>query len=567
VPAAKPMPKRTRLTQQVNEEQRVQYTLRELRALSKIGEALGAPLELTSVAHRVMEILYQEMGMRRGTLALIEPETGDIVIEVALGLSEKQLKKGRYRPGEGIIGRVVAENRPIIVPNVGSEPGFLDRTGARAGLAKEDLAFIAVPLKFKGTVLGALTADRLFDDKTVPLDEDLRVLTTVASLFGQAVELHRVHAAERNALQAQADNMEKQLKARFRLDDVIGNSPRMEEVYEAVAQVAGSRATVLLRGESGTGKELIARAIHANSPRARGPFVKVNCAALPETLLESELFGHEKGAFTGATTSRKGRFELADGGTIFLDEIGDIPLTTQVKLLRVLQEMAFERVGGTQTVQVDVRVVTATHRELEQLIADGGFREDLYYRLNVVPIHLPALRDRREDIPMLAEHFRRRFCQENGKQVGMTEDAVWELTRHPWPGNVRELENVVERLVVMAPGPTVNGDTVSRLLKLMPAPVAPANEAAAPGTAPAPAPRPMAAPDRSLKAGVEQIEREQIQAALERCGWVQARAARLLGITPRMIGYKIRKYGLSPTDPALLPASRGRGEGGEPPAA
>jgi len=560
------MHKRHRLTQQVSEEQRVQYTLRELRALSKIGEALGAPLELTSVAHRVMEILYQEMGMRRGTLALIEPDSGDIVIEVALGLSAKQLKKGRYRPGEGIIGRVVAENRPIIVPNVGHEPGFLDRTGARAGLAKEDLAFLAVPIKFKGKVLGALTADRLFDDKTVPLDEDLRVLSTVAGLFSQAVELHRMHAAERNALRAQADNLEKQLKARFRLDDVIGNSPRMEEVYEAVAQVAGSRATVLLRGESGTGKELIARAIHANSPRARGPFVKVNCAALPETLLESELFGHEKGAFTGATASRKGRFELADGGTIFLDEIGDISLTTQVKLLRVLQEMAFERVGGTQTIQVDVRVVTATHRELEKLIAEGTFREDLYYRLNVVPIHLPALRDRREDIPMLAEHFRRRFSQQNEKQVSLTEDAVWELTRHPWPGNVRELENVVERLVVMAPGPTVTGDTVSKLLKLMPATVVTAAEASAtaPGAAVEPAPRPMAAPDRSLKAGVEQIEREQIQAALERCGWVQARAARLLGITPRMIGYKIRKYGLSPTDPALLPASRGRGEGGEP---
>jgi Nif-specific regulatory protein len=554
------MHKRHRVTQQVSEEQRVQYTLRELRALSKIGEALGAPLELLSIAHRVMEILYQEMGMRRGTLALIEEETGDIVVQVALGLSEKQLKKGRYRPGEGIVGRCVAENRPIVVPSVGHEPDFLDRTGARAGIAKADLAFIAVPLKFKGTVLGALTADRVFDDKTVPLEEDLRVLTTVASLFGQAVELHRVHESERRALQVQADNLEKQLKARFKLDDVVGNSPRMEEVYEAVAQVAGSRATVLLRGESGTGKELIARAIHANSPRARGPFVKVNCAALPETLLESELFGHEKGAFTGATASKKGRFEIADGGTIFLDEIGDISLTTQVKLLRVLQEMSFERVGGTQTIQVDVRVVTATHRELEALIADGRFREDLYYRLNVVPIYLPPLRDRKEDIPLLVEHFRRRFCKENAKEVAFSEDAVWELARHPWPGNVRELENVVERLIVMSPTGQVTGDTVAKLLQLMPAAAevaVRAREAGAP--APPAAPRPAPAADRSLKAGVEAIEREQIVAALERCGWVQARAARLLGITPRMIGYKIRKYGLTPSDPAVLPAPREKG--------
>jgi Nif-specific regulatory protein len=554
------MHKRHRSTDQISEEQRVQYTLRELRALSKIGEALGAPLELASIAHRVMEILYQELGMRRGTLALIEEETGDIVIQVALGLSGKEVEKGRYRPGEGIIGRVVAENRPIVVPNVGSEPDFLDRTGARGNVAKEDLAFIAVPLKFKGKMLGALTADRVFDDKSLPLEEDLRVLTTVASLFGQAVELHRMHDSERRVLKAQADNLEKQLKGRFKLDDVVGHSPRMEEVYEAVAQVAGSRATVLLRGESGTGKELIARAIHANSPRARGPFIKVNCAALPETLLESELFGHEKGAFTGATASRRGRFELADGGTIFLDEIGDITLTTQVKLLRVLQEMAFERVGGTQTIGVDVRVVTATHRDLEVLIGEGRFREDLYYRLNVVPIFLPSLRDRKEDIPLLAEHFRRRFCKDNGKEVALSEDAVWELTRHDWPGNVRELENVVERLVVMSPSGQVNGDTVDRLLKLMPAPAEAARAAREAAAAPAAPPSSAPAPDRSLKAGVEQIEREQILAALERCGWVQARAARLLGITPRMIGYKIKKYGLTPTDPALLP-TRGKGGG------
>jgi len=556
------MQTRHRLTNQVSEEQQTQYTLRELKALSKIGEALGAPLELASIAHRVMEILYQEMGMRRGTLALIEEETGDIVIQVALGLSDKERRKGRYRPGDGIIGRAVAENRPIVVPNVGREPDFLDRTGARAGIAKADLAFIAVPLKFKGKVLGALTADRVFDDKTVPLDEDLRVLTTVAALFGQAVELHRIHESERRALQVQADNLEKQLKARFRLDDVVGNSPRMEEVYEAVAQVAGSRATVLLRGESGTGKELIARAIHANSPRARGPFLKVNCAALPETLLESELFGHEKGAFTGATGARKGRFELADGGTIFLDEIGDISLTTQVKLLRVLQEMAFERVGGSQTIHVDVRVVTATHRDLEARIPEGRFREDLYYRLNVVPIFLPPLRERKDDIPLLAEHFRRRFCRENEKEVAFSEEAVWELTRHDWPGNVRELENVVERLVVMSPAGAVSGDTVARLLRLMPAPQeaprAPRAERAVAAEAPRPAPA--AAADRSLKAGVEAIEREQILAALERCGWVQARAARLLGITPRMIGYKIRKYGLAPSDPAVLPVSRARDE-------
>ncbi len=556
------MTDRHRLKDEVTEAQRAQYKLRELTALSKIGEALGAPVELSVIAHRVMEILRSEMGMQRGTLALVEPESGDIVIEVALGLSETEREKGRYRPGEGIIGRIVAEKRPIIVPSVEQEPSFLDRTGARAGISKEDLAFIGVPLKFKGEVLGALTADRLFREKTVSLEEDLRVLTTVASLFAQSVRLHRMFQAERQELIDQADNLERQLKGQFRIDNMVGNSSAMEQVYESVAQVAGSRATVLLRGESGTGKELIARAIHANSPRARGPFVKLNCAALPDTLLESELFGHEKGAFTGAASARKGRFELADGGTLFLDEIGDIPLTTQVKLLRVLQEMSFERVGGTATVNVDVRVVTATHRDLETLLREGEFREDLYYRLNVVPIFLPPLRDRRGDIPLLAEHFRKRFAEENGNQVAFTEEAVWELMRHDWPGNVRELENVIERLVVMSRDGQVTDEAVMNLFRLMPAAPGPGEAQVGHAAAPIPAPpqptAPQTAPPGSLKADVEAIEQDQILQALERCGWVQARAARLLGITPRMIGYKIKKYALTPSDPAMLPSTQRR---------
>jgi Nif-specific regulatory protein len=550
------MTQRHRLQDEVTDSQRHEYKLRELTALSKIGEALGAPLELSAIAHRVMEILHSEMGMQRGTLALVEPETGDIVIQVALGLSEGEREKGRYRPGEGIIGRIVAEGRPIIVPNVGQDPAFLDRTGARAGISKADMAFIGVPLKFKGEVLGALTADRIFREKTVSLEEDLRVLTTVAALFAQSVRLHRMFQEERRELMDQADNLEQQLKQQFRIDNMVGNSPAMEQVYESVAQVAESRATVLLRGESGTGKELIARAIHANSPRARGPFIKINCAALPDTLLESELFGHEKGAFTGASSTRKGRFELADGGTLFLDEIGDIPLTTQVKLLRVLQEMSFERVGGSTTLNVDVRVVAATHQDLETLIRDGEFREDLYYRLNVVPIFLPPLRDRPGDIPLLAEFFRRRFTEENAKQTVFSEEAVWELMRHNWPGNVRELENVIERLVVMSRDGQVSREAVSNLFQLMP----PTPAVAAPRLAGPALPLPPVAPPSqapgSLKADVEAVEREQILSALERCGWVQARAARLLGITPRMVGYKIKKYALTPTDPALLPTTQ-----------
>ncbi len=550
-----PMTQRLKYQDDTTDAEHIQHKLRELTALSKVGAALGAPLELTAIAHRVMEILHAEMGMQRGTLALVEPDTGDVVIKVALGLTPKELAKGRYRPGEGVIGRVVAEKRPIIVPNVGQEPSFLDRTGARATVSKQDLAFLAVPLRFKGEVLGALTADRIFAEKTVPLDEDLRVLTSVASLFAQSVQLHRMFDEEKRSLISQAQNLESQLKHQFHVDNMVGHSLPMTAVYEAVSQVSGTRATVLIRGESGTGKELIARAIHANSPRARGPFIKVNCAALPETLLESELFGHEKGAFTGATGARKGRFELAHGGTLFLDEIGDIPASTQVSLLRVLQEMAFERVGGSNTIHVDVRVVTATHQPLEQMVREGTFREDLYYRLNVVPITLPPLRDRRGDIPLLAEHFRKKIARDNNKHVTLSEQGVWELMQYPWPGNVRELENVIERLVVMSPEGHISGVSVAELLRLTPSiSSSPAQPTATSQAQPAAAP-PLSTPQEqpSLTRGIEALERDRIYEALERCGWVQARAARTLGITPRMVGYKIKKYGLTPSDPTLLP--------------
>jgi len=335
----------------------------------------------------------------------------------------------------------------------------------------------------------------------------------------------------------QTRSLQQELRSRYRLDSIVGQSKRMREIYDAVQQVSHSRATVLLRGESGTGKELIARAIHHNSPRADGPFIKINCAALPQTLLESELFGHEKGAFTGATAVKKGRFELADGGSLFLDEIGDLPPDLQVKLLRVLQERSFERVGGTRTIDVDVRIIAATHQDLESLMAQGKFREDLYYRLNVVPVLLPPLRERREDIPLLTEHFLAKYNRENSRKVRITGRALQQMLNHHWPGNVRELENSIERLVIMSRRRLVLPEDLLLSVdmeadRIAARPGHPSNRPAPPATAPQAAPR----------ASLREVERQQILHALTQAEGVQVKAAALLGITPRQLAYRLRGH-------------------------
>ena len=314
------------------------------------------------------------------------------------------------------------------------------------------------------------------------------------------------------------------LQERHRIEGIIGESGQMQEVLDLVRRVAPSDATVLLRGESGTGKELIAKAIHYASARRNGPLVKVNCAALPETLLESELFGHEKGAFTGAFAMRKGRFEIADKGTLFLDEIGDLPAHLQAKLLRVLQEKEFERVGSNRAITSDVRIITATHADLEQSMRDGSFREDLYYRLNVVTIILPPLRDRRQDLSALIDHFLRKFAEKNAKTIqGFSHEARDALLRYDYPGNVRELENLVERAIVLT------RDDVIRL-----------------GELPLTIKETRASTDdqTNLSAVVEGMERRMIADALETAGGVQTKAADSLGISERALRYKLRKYGL-----------------------
>lgn len=497
----------------------------ELNALYEISKLLGSSLNLRANLRGVMRILSEYLDMNRGSVAL--RARSELSIIAAYGMTEEEIRRGRYRLGEGIIGRVAKLGSPIVIPNIGDEPLFLNKTGARTTIRKENIAFLCVPIKFKQEVLGVLSVDRLFRGKGISFEEDLRLLKIIASLIAQTVKLHQEIEQEREAFNEEKENLKQQLKSRYRVENIIGQSDRMQEVFEAVHRVAPSMANVLLRGESGTGKELIAKAIHYMSRRAKGPFIKFNCASIPEGLLESELFGHEKGAFTGAVSMRKGKFENADCGTIFLDEIGDLPLQLQPKILRVLQEKEFERVGGEKTIKIDVRLIAATSRNLEELVSGGTFREDLYYRLNVVPLFLPALRERKEDIPLLAEHFLNKYNRENSKSLSLSPEVLAIFMDYDWPGNVRELENTIERVVVMSAGKIIRAAD-------LPLNIRESRRRTWKGTA----------RQDVLPSAIRDIEKERITEALETSGWVQAKAARLLGLTARQIGYKIRIYGI-----------------------
>jgi Nif-specific regulatory protein len=496
----------------------------EITALYEISKLLGSSLNLKANFRGVMGVLSEYLDMKRGTVAL--RSGSEVSILAAYGMTEEEIKRGRYRIGEGIIGQVAKHGSPIVVPNIGEEPFFLNRTRSREMIKKENIAFLCVPIKFKNEILGVLSVDRLFV-KGVTFEEDLRLLKIIASLLAQSIKLYEEVEKERAAFQAEKENLRLQLKGKYKVENIIGQSDRMQEVFEAIHRVAPSRANVLLLGESGTGKELVAKAIHYMSPRSKASFIKFNCASIPEGLLESELFGHEKGAFTGAMALRKGRFELADGGTIFLDEIGDLPLTLQPKILRVLQEKEFERVGGEKTIKVDIRLIAATSRNLEERVRTGEFREDLYYRLNVVPLAMPPLVERKQDIPLLVDYFLRRFNEENRKSVTLAPNVLDILLTYDFPGNVRELENTIERLVVMARGNIV---TESEL------PIAIRNH-----TIKA---RYGVQMKDALPSAIEDIEKTKILDALKKTGWVQARAARMLGLSCRQIGYKIKKYNI-----------------------
>jgi len=504
----------------------IRRELQEMSLLYEISRALDRSMDLHDVVGPVLRAIAKHMGMVRGTITLLNRETGEISIETAYGLSTSQKERGKYRLGEGVTGKVIQTGRAAVVPRISEEPQFLDRTGARKGVRKKDISFICVPVKLGKEVIGALSADRLFAD-TVSYNEDVRLLSIIASMISQAVRLRQSAQEDRQRLLDENVRLLEELKDKFRPANIIGNSKAMHVVYDLIERVSRSDTTVLLTGESGVGKELVAHAIHYNSPRAAKPLVTVSCAALPESLLESELFGHEKGAFTGAIAQRKGRFELAHGGTIFLDEIGDLSPATQIKLLRVLQERRFERVGAAKTIEVNVRIIAATNRNLEQLVADETFRPDLYYRLNVFPIHVPPLRERKTDILLLADFFVERYGELKHKSVRrISTPAIDMLMSYHWPGNVRELENCIERAVLMTNDDVIHGHHLPPTLQT----------AEASGTTHV----------GGLEATIENVERGLIVDALKSARGNMAKAARTLDVSERVMGLRVRKHGIDP---------------------
>lgn len=499
---------------------------KELESLSMISDALSSSLDLRATLQEIFQVLADRMGMSRGTLTLLNPRTGELAIEIAHGLTFEEQQRGRYRLGEGITGRVVESGKPMIIPRIGGEPLFLDRTRSRRRIPKESVSFLCVPITVGRNILGAFSVDRLFTEE-VSLKEDLRLLTIIAAMVGQAVKLHQVLKDEKDRLIGENIKLHQELQERYHFQNIISNNRKMQEVFQAINHVSGSDATVLIRGENGTGKELVANAIHYNSKRYEGPFVRVSCAALPESIIESELFGHERGAFTGALATKKGRFELAHHGTLFLDEIGDLSPTVQVKLLRVLQEREFERVGAFRTIQIDVRIIAATHQDLEAAIKNGRFREDLYYRLNVFPIYLPPLRERKTDILLLAEHFLEKYCKQYDKQIRrISTPAIDMLMVYHWPGNVRELENWIERAVIVCNEEVIYSYHFPATLQT----------AEATGTQ----------VRSSLKSAVSHFERDLIIDALKSTRGNSIKAAKLLQTTERILGYKIRNYKIEP---------------------
>jgi len=498
---------------------------RKLATFLETGQMLAGTYGLKPAISRVLETLGRHHGAVRGVVMLLDSDTSDLRIIASHGLDESAVRRVKYRIGEGITGRVVETGKPVVVPQVSREPMFLDRLGVRKpALNRQELTFICVPILVNRKPVGALGVDlRYKSDRDY--DRATSFFSIIATMIAQAIKVDHLIETDKQRLLDENIHLKQELRERYDFSHIIGNSNPLRQVYEQVTQVARTNTTVLLRGESGTGKELIAHAIHYSSLRANKPFIKVSCAALPETLIESELFGYEKGAFTGAQNRKKGRFELAEGGTLFLDEIGDLNISTQIKLLRVLQEREFERLGGTETIKINVRLVAATNKDLTRAINEAQFREDLYYRLNVFAIFMPPLRERKSDVLLLADHFLEKFAREHGKRIKrISTSAIDMLASYHWPGNVRELENIIERAVLVCETGVIHGHHLPPTLQT----------AEQSGTL----------MRLSLDDAVGAYESDLIQDALKTTRGNRKRAAQLLDTTERILGYKVKKYGI-----------------------
>jgi Nif-specific regulatory protein len=496
--------------------------IENITLLYEITKALNEHLDLKRSLYRVLDILSSSMDMVRGTITLLDPVRNEIHIEVAHGITRSAIERVRYKLGEGITGQVIETGKAVAIPRISEEPRFLDRTASRRRQQTREISFFCVPIKKGNQVIGALSVDKPFDE-SYALDDGRRLLSVIATMIASHVIKLETIRLENERLRDENRRLQGELKNKYTISNIIGSSNRMREVFQMVSQVCRSNATVLIRGESGTGKELVANSIHYNSQRASTPFVKVNCAALPSNLIESELFGHEKGAFTGAIKQKIGKFEMAHRGTIFLDEIGSINLDVQANLLRILQEKEFDRVGGQRTLKVDVRVIAATNKNLEQAVEEGTFRGDLYYRLNVFPIYMPPLRERKTDMLLLADFFLEKYAKENHKDIRrFSTPAIDMLMQYHWPGNVRELENCIERAVLLCEEGVIHSYHLPPTLQT-------GQES---GTLPA----------LSLEEAVANLEKEMLIDALKNTRGNITSAARILQTTVRKFAYKAQQH-------------------------
>jgi Nif-specific regulatory protein len=498
--------------------------IEEVTMLYEITKALNAHLVLKKSLYKVLDILSSSMNMVRGTITILNPMRNEIRIEVAHGLTRNAMERVKYKLGEGITGRVIETGAAVSIPKISEEPLFLDRTGSRKKKKDGDQSFICVPVKKGKQVIGALSVDRPFDE-SYSLKSGEELLSVIATMIASHVIKLETIQMDKERLREENRRLQNVLKDKYSIGNIIGNSNKMREVFQMISQVSKSNATVLIRGESGTGKELVANSIHYSSLREKNPFIKVNCAALPATLIESELFGHEKGAFTGAIKQKIGKFELAHKGTIFLDEIGSIGLDIQANLLRILQEKEFERVGGHRTIKTDVRIITATNKNLESAVEEETFRGDLYYRLNVFPIYMTPLRERKTDILLLADYFLEKYARENHKDIKrFSTPAIDMLIEYHWPGNVRELENCIERAVLLCEEGVIHSYHLPPTLQT-------GKESDT-------------VPSLSLEDAVASLEKEMIIDALKNTGGNVTMATQILQTTVRKFSYKAQKYGV-----------------------
>ncbi|MBC7573056.1 MAG: sigma 54-interacting transcriptional regulator [Herminiimonas sp.] len=529
------------------------WAKRELLAVREIAKLVGKSFEPGVTIRSMLHLLSELLGLNRGRVLLRNGVSNEIAIAHAYGLRPDEIRRGVFKVGEGITGRTFKTGGILIVQDIDDEPLYLARTVDRADLPQETVSYIALPILIDGAVDGVLAVHRL-RRRDRALADDLHVLQIVASLIGQIVNINRLASEKTARLESENFELKSALSRSARSVSsygIVGESAVLHAALRQIEQVSQTDATILLLGESGTGKELFARALHLSSPRRDAPFIRVNCGAIPESLFESELFGHEKGAFTGATGMRRGRFEQAEGGTLLLDEISDLPLAMQVKMLRVLQEQTVERVGGQREIPIDVRIVAATNQDLQRLVAQGKFRLDLFYRLNVIPITLPSLRERRDDIRQLVRFYLNQVNQSYQRNVGITAEALDELTGYDWPGNVRQLRNIIERLSLLANGPLIHAGDVTAVLAAETGSAVAHGDDAAPtmatgkpaGSRPALVAGPADATPAVRVRDYQQVdvdERAPIEDALRAARNNKSRAAQRLGMTLRQLNYRMK---------------------------